>query len=89
MAITGNDGDALIIKHVEGIEVDGLVLGQSVDLSNLVPSVLSEPRLTTVDNAQDLHSTDPTQGRLAAAGASFECSNTASSARFRGRADNR
>jgi signal transduction histidine kinase len=68
MAMTSDDGKALIIEHVEGIKVDGLALGQSVDLSNLVPNVLSEPRLTTVDNAQDQHSTDPTQGRLAAAG---------------------
>jgi len=68
MAMTSDDGDALIIEHVEGIKVDGLALGQSIDLSNLVPNVLSEPRRTTIDNAQDQHSTDPTQGRLAEAG---------------------
>jgi len=68
MAMTSDDGDALVIEHVEGIKVDGLALGQSFDLGNLAPNVLSEPRLTTVDNAQDQHSTDPTQGRLAAAG---------------------
>ena len=68
MAMTSDDGNSLIIEHVEGVAVDGLALGQSVDLSNLIPNVLSEPRLTTVDNAQDQLSTDPTQGRLAAAG---------------------
>jgi hypothetical protein len=47
MAMTSDDGDALIIEHVEGIEVDGLSLGHSIDLSNLVPNVLSEPRRTT------------------------------------------
>ncbi|MDA1279985.1 MAG: GAF domain-containing protein [Chloroflexi bacterium] len=68
VALTGKDGRSLVIEHVDGQEIDGLGVGDSVELTDSSISVLSRSHLVTIDNAEEQMPFDPTAGKVAEAG---------------------
>jgi GAF domain-containing protein len=68
IALQGEDGKSLDIDYVDGRDIEGLRVGDVVELNKSSMAVLAKSQLVTADNASELQDSDPTDGRLAAAG---------------------
>ncbi len=68
VALINESSNALKIDHVDGVSIDGLEEGTSLQLDDLSDVILSQSESHNIDNFADQKPTDPTGGILAAAG---------------------
>ncbi|MCH8911351.1 MAG: GAF domain-containing protein [Chloroflexi bacterium] len=68
IALKGEDGKSLAIEYVEGLDIEGLRVGDNLELHESSTAVLTRSQLVTVDNAANREPFDLTDGRLITAG---------------------
>lgn len=68
IALKGEERRSLNIDHVDGLDVEGLRVGDVLELNESSIAVLSKSHLVSVDNAAQQEPFDPTGGKLIAAG---------------------
>ena len=68
VALTNETSNALVIDHVDGVNIEGLEEGKSLSLDDLSDEILSQSESSNADNIADQKPTDPTGGILATAG---------------------
>ena len=64
IALKGEDGRSLAIDYVDGLDVEGLRVGDVVKLNESSIAVLSRSQLVTADTAAGQEPFDPAGGRL-------------------------
>lgn len=68
IALKGDKGQSLAIDYVEGLDVDGLGVGDVVELDESSNVVLTRPQIVTAESASGQETIDPTGGKLIDAG---------------------
>jgi signal transduction histidine kinase len=68
IAVQSEDQKTLVIEHVDGLDVEGLSVGQTLRIDDLSGGILSQPQLTNSEEVQSNKPTDPAGGILASAG---------------------